>query len=149
MIPQLKNIKITIYEKNIINHEIILERIGSMRSCQSFKKVRKYTPRKIKERVGHYFHLATFTEFIITFDMTKFYWFYLVNFCYLFIFSIFLMTVFFFFFFFFFLSCLRHWRYFYIKIRALTSKSFKNIFLEVWCFWDREDKSIHASKKIP
>ena len=56
----------TIYEKAITNHEIILERIGSIRSCQGFKKARKYTSTKLKEIVGHYFHLAMFTEFIIT-----------------------------------------------------------------------------------
>ena len=36
-------------------------------------KVRKYTPTKLKEIVGHYFHLAMFIEFIITFDIKKFY----------------------------------------------------------------------------
>ena len=51
----------------------MLEKIGSMRSCQGFKKVRKYTSTKFKEIVGHYFHLAMFTEFVITFDMKKFY----------------------------------------------------------------------------
>ena len=70
---QFKNIKITIYEKTIINHEIILERIGSIRSCQGFLKVKKYTPTKLKETVGHYFPLAMFIEFIITFDIKKFY----------------------------------------------------------------------------
>ena len=70
---QFKNIKIPIYEKTIINHEIILERIGSIRSCQGFKKVTKYTSTKLKEIVGHYFHLARFTEFITTFDLKKFY----------------------------------------------------------------------------
>ena len=136
MISQFKNITITIYENTIINHETIL--------YQCFEKVRKYTSTKIKEIVGHYFHLAISTEFIIAFDMKRFYLFF--NFYFISFFYLFLLFPFFFFFFFDLPETLKP--FLYIDW-AINSKLifYTNIFLKSGTF-EREEENIHSSKKI-